>query len=129
MFRPFWPGLYFLLLVLPAQAANLAVVNAASYSALLAPEAIATAFGSDLASASASGSGTTVAVQDSSGTARAAALLYADPQQIAFVIPAGTVTGPATVTVTSSDGTVSTAVVQITTVAAGLFSANANGQG
>ena len=37
--------------------------------------------------------------------------------------------GPATVTVTSGDGTVSAATVQILTVAPGLFSANENGQG
>lgn len=112
---------------LPAAAAGLAVVNAAGYAAALAPESIATAFGSDLAVGS--GANTTVAVQDSAGTVRAATLFYAFPQQIAFLIPAGTAPGTATVTATSGDGTVSSAAVQISAVAPGLFSANANGQG
>ena len=111
----------------PAAAAGLAVVNAAGYTAALAPDSIATAFGSDLAVGS--GANTTVAVLDSAGTVRAATLLYAFPQQIAFLIPTGTATGPATVTATSGDGTVSSATVQISAVAPGLFSANANGQG
>lgn len=111
---------------LPAVAASLAVVNAAAYTAALAPLSIATAFGSDLAAASGA---TTVTVQDNAGSVRAATLFYAYPQQIAFLIPAGTVPGSATVTLTSGDGTVSTAAVQISTVAPGLFSANASGQG
>ena len=115
------------LAALPVPAAGLAVVNAAGYASALAPESIATAFGSHLAVAS--GAGTTVAVQDSTGTVRAATLFYAYPQQIAFLIPTGTALGSAAVTVTSGDGTVSTAAVQISTVAPGLFSANANGQG
>jgi len=115
-----------LLAVLPARPAALAVVNAASYSALLAPDAAATAFGADLA---ASGAATTVTVQDGAGTVRSAIVLYAYPQQAAFVVPAGTAAGQATVTVTSGDGTVSSAVVQISPVAPGLFAANANGQG
>jgi len=110
-----------------APAASLAVVNAASYSSSLAPGAIATAFGADLAVSS--GAGTTVSVQDSAGAARAASFVYAYTQQIAFVIPAGTATGSATVIVTSGDGTVSNAAVQISAVAPGLFSANANGEG
>jgi len=113
--------------VSPVAAAGLAVVNAAGYTAALAPEIIATAFGSDLAVGS--GASTTVAVQDSAGIVRAATLLYAFPRQIAFVIPAATAPGPASVIATSGDGTVSSAVVQISAVAPGLFSANANGQG
>jgi uncharacterized protein (TIGR03437 family) len=110
-----------------ALAASLAVVNSAGYTAALAPASIATAFGSDLAVGT--GAGTTVTVQDSAGTVRAATLFYAYPQQIAFLIPAATALGSATVTATSGDGTMSAAAVQISTVAPGLFSANANGQG
>ena len=108
-------------------APSLAIDNAASYSKALAPSSIAVAFGSALAVAS--GAPTTISVQDSAGAARAASIFYASPQQAAFLIPAGTATGPATVSITSGDGTVSTATVQITAVAPGLFSANANGQG
>lgn len=111
----------------PGTAASLTVVNAAAYTAALAPGSIATAFGSGLAAGT--GAGTSVAVQDSSGATLTAAPLYAYPQQIAFVVPAGSALGPASITVTSGDGTVSTASVQISAVAPGLFSANANGQG
>jgi polysaccharide biosynthesis protein PslG len=110
-----------------AWAGSLAVVNAASYSAWLAPEAIAVAFGSDLASAS--GAGTVVTIEDGAGVTRSATVFYAYPQQIAFLIPAGTALGSATVSVTSGDGTVSTAAVQISAIAPALFSANANGWG
>lgn len=73
----------------------------------MAPESIATAFGSNLAATS--GTGTIVTIQDSAGTVREARLLYAYPRQAAFIIPAGTTTGSATVTVSSGDGTISTA--------------------
>ena len=111
----------------PASTASLAVVNSASYTALLAPGSIATAFGADLAVGT--GAGTAVALQDSAGTVTEATLFYAYPQQTAFLIPAGIALGSASITVTSGDGTVSTAAVQISAVAPGLFSANANGQG
>jgi uncharacterized protein (TIGR03437 family) len=116
-----------LLFALPAPAASLAVLNAAGYTPALAPASIATAFGTDLAAGT--GAATSVTVQDSTGTVNAATLFYAFPQQIAFLIPAASALGPATITVTSADGTVSTATVQISAVAPGLFAANANGQG
>jgi uncharacterized protein (TIGR03437 family) len=122
-----WSFVCLSFVALPATAASLAVVNAASYSAALAPGSIATAFGSDLAVGT--GAGTTVTVRDSTGTVNSAALLYAYPQQIAFVIAASSALGSATITVTSGDGTVSTTTVQIAAVAPGLFSANATGQG
>jgi uncharacterized protein (TIGR03437 family) len=109
-----------------ANTPGFAVDNAASYGAALAPQSIAVAFGADLAAAQGA---TTVSVRDSGGTARAATLFYADALQAAFLIPAGTASGPATVNLTSGDGAVSTATVQISAVAPGLFSANANGQG
>jgi uncharacterized protein (TIGR03437 family) len=120
------PALCFLLTALPAAAGELFVFNAASYSTSLAPETIATAFGSDLATASGIKA---VAVQDSAGVTHAARLLFAYPQQIAFTVPAGTATGAAVVTVTSGAGNTSTATVQISAVAPGLFAANANGRG
>jgi hypothetical protein len=115
------------LAAMPTPAAGLAVVNAASYTVALAPESVATAFGTGLAVTG--GGATSVMVQDSTGTARSATLLNAFPLQVAFVIPAGTAPGSATVTVTPDDGAVSTAAVPISTVAPGLFAANANGQG
>jgi len=124
--RTFWAVLCLVAAGWPAEAAGLRVVNAASYASGLAPSAIATAFGSDLAVASAA---TAVTVEDATGTARAATLVYAYPTQAAFVIPSGTAAGSAVVTVTSGDGTVSTAAVTIGIVAPGLFTAAASGAG
>lgn len=66
-------------------------------------------------------SGTTVRVKDSAGAERLSPILYASPRQVNYIIPAGTANGPATVTVTSGDGAVSTAAVQIDSVAPSLF--------
>jgi len=113
--------------------------SAASYSsAALAPESIASAFGSDLATESTSAQtlplpltlgGTQVSVKDNSGAVLSAPLFYVSHGQVNYLVPTGTATGPATITVTSRDGTVSTGTVNIATIAPGLFSANANGQG
>lgn len=98
-------------------AGTLTVVSAATFlGGSLAPKSIATAFGSDLAADSAQ-----VVVTGSAGVARSAMLFYSSPVQVNFQIPPGTVIGPATVTVTSSDGTVSQTTVNIATVSPGLF--------
>jgi uncharacterized protein (TIGR03437 family) len=73
--------------------------------------------------------GTTVSVRDSAGNARLAPLFFVSPGQINYQIPSGTVNGSATITVTSGTGIVSTGRMMIATVAPGLFTANANGQG
>jgi len=124
-----------------ARSTSAAVSNAsaASYSSVaFAPESIVSAFGSDLATGSGSAQslplpnnilGTQISVQDSTATVRPAPLFYVSAGQVNYQVPAGTSTGTATVTVTSGDGTVSTGTVNIATVAPGLFSANANGQG
>jgi uncharacterized protein (TIGR03437 family) len=51
------------------------------------------------------------------------------PTQVNYQLPQGTALGTATVTVTSGDGTISTGVINVTTVAPAFFSANADGQG
>ncbi|MGE0127072.1 MAG: choice-of-anchor D domain-containing protein [Blastocatellales bacterium] len=114
-------------------------VSAASFSDLsLAPEAIAAAFGTGLATATSAAStiplptslaGTTVKVRDSAGNERLAPLFFVSPNQINYQIPPGTIAGAATVTVTSGDGALSTGDVSIAETAPGLFAANANGQG
>ncbi|MGH9844694.1 MAG: hypothetical protein ACREEM_38745, partial [Blastocatellia bacterium] len=68
-------------------------------------------------------------VRDSAGVTRDAPLFFVAPTQVNYLIPAGTAARAATVTITSGDGKVSTGVVQIASVASGLFSANASGQG
>ncbi|MBI1764983.1 MAG: pre-peptidase C-terminal domain-containing protein [Acidobacteria bacterium] len=116
-----------------------ASVSAASFSAdALAASSIVAAFGAKLATGSASSTaqplpttlaGTTVKVRDSAGVERPAALFFVSPGQVNYLVPAGTANGTATVTVTSSDATVSTGTLNIVSVAPGLLAANANGQG
>jgi uncharacterized protein (TIGR03437 family) len=54
----------------------------------------------------ASGSTTSVTVKDSAGTTRTAQVTYASTAQINYLVPAGTATGVATVTVTVGSNTV-----------------------
>jgi beta-glucosidase len=120
-----------------AIAANLTVVSAASYQgSALAPASIAAAFGTNLATAplAAQGAtlpltlgGTQVTVTDSTGTARSAGLFYVSPLQVNFAIPDQTAAGPASVKVTSGDGTVSQSSINIAAVAPGLFAADSTG--
>ena len=114
-------------------------VSAASFvGQSLASESIAAAFGNGLATGVAVASGLplptsllgiTVRVRDSAGIERAAPLFFVAPGQVNYQIPPGTALGVARITVTAADSLVSNGQVQITTVAPGLISANANGQG
>lgn len=118
---------------------NTASLSAASFSATaLAPESISVVFGADLATGTASAAadplplslaGSSVKVKDSANTERTAPLFFVSPGQINYLIPAGTAPGDAVITVTSSDGRLSTGRARIETVAPGLFTANSNGQG
>jgi uncharacterized protein (TIGR03437 family) len=120
-------------------AGAVASVSAASFTgAALAPDSIVSAFGTMLATATQIANslplpttlaGTTLRVKDSAGAERSAPLFFVSAGQINYLMPAGLANGPATVTVTSGDGSVSVGVVQAATVAPGLFAANANGQG
>jgi uncharacterized protein (TIGR03437 family) len=116
-----------------------ATVSGASYSAVaLASESIASAFGARLATATASApsqplptilAGTTVKVIDSKAVSRNAPLFFVSPDQVNFQIPVGTSVGAATIIITNGDGSVFIGVTQIATIAPGLFTANADGQG
>lgn len=119
---------------------GIANVSAASFTdaAALANESIVSAFGTSLAIGVQSVSslplpttlaGTTVKVKDNAGAERPAPLFFVAPTQVNYLIPSGTSSGSAMITITSGDGTISAGAVQIATVAPGLFSANANGQG
>ncbi len=121
-------------------AANtVASVSAASFSGTeLATESIVAAFGGALATAPERAvtiplpttlAGTTVKVRDSAGMQRDAPLFFVSPGQVNYQIPKGTMNGTATVTIISGNGDVSIGTAQIVSVAPGLFSANANGQG
>jgi uncharacterized protein (TIGR03437 family) len=117
---------------------TLASISAASYSADLASESIVAAFGANLAPTTQAATtiplptqlaGTTVQVRDSAGTERLAPLFFVSAGQVNYQIPSGTTTGAATVTITSGNGSIAIGTAQIATVAPGLFSANADGQG
>ena len=114
-------------------------VSAASYDgSAFSSEEIVAAFGTGLATTTQVATtlplpttlaGTTVKIKDSAGTERLAPLFFVSPGQTNYLIPPGTVTGAATVTITSGNGTVSVGTIQIANVAPGLFTANASGQG
>jgi uncharacterized protein (TIGR03437 family) len=118
----------------------LAVTSGASYAAgKVAPDSVAAAFGAGLAvqTASAPGEtalpttlgGTRVMARDSAGVPRNAGLYYVTPGQVGFVIPADSATGPGSVIVTSPDGPVYTAAVDVVPVVPALFAADATGRG
>ncbi len=114
-------------------------VSAASFSGTeLGRDSILAGFGVNLATATQVANttplpttlaNTTVKVRDSAGTERLAPLFFVSSGQINYLLPAGTATGAATITVTSGDGSVSRGTAQIAAVAPGLFSANASGSG
>ncbi len=114
-------------------------VSAASYlSNDAAGDSIVSAFGSGLATMTASAAvtplpsllgGTRVVVQDSAGVERAAPLFFVSPTQVNYLIPPDTANGLATITITNGAGLVSRGVVNLTRTAAGLFSADATGKG
>jgi hypothetical protein len=95
-----------------------ASVSAASYQRMaLAPDSIASAFGVNLAVTTQSATalplptalgGTTVRVRDSLGDERLAPLFFVSPQQINYLLPAGTAPGAVTITIISGDGAVAT---------------------
>jgi uncharacterized protein (TIGR03437 family) len=65
--------------------------------------------------------GTTVKVTDAAGVDRMAAIVSVSATVAQFIIPPETGDGLATVTITSGDGAISTAPLQITTVEPGLY--------
>lgn len=117
----------------------LANVSAASFSgAALASEAIVAGFGGNLATRTEVASSlplpfsladTTARIRDSAGFQRDAQLFFVSSGQVNYLIPSGTENGTASVTIISGNGAVSVGSVNIASVAPGLFSANANGQG
>lgn len=119
--------------------ASTASVSAASFApAPVAPESIVAAFGTDLAVATQAATttplptelvGTMVKIRDSAGVDRLAPLFFVSNAQVNYLIPSGTATGDATVSISAFDGFVSTGSLSIAPVAPGLFAANANGKG
>ncbi len=130
-------------MTLPASAlagmSPLVSVSAASYSADgLAAETIASAFGTELATVTASVDalplptdleGTMVMVIDSAGLARVAPLFFVSPGQVNYQIPAGTSPGQAQVFIIADNGAISTETMQVGGVGPGIFTADASGNG
>jgi uncharacterized protein (TIGR03437 family) len=101
-----------------------------------APESIVAAYGTDLASVTASATtlplptsleGNTVTVTDSAAAARKAYLFYVSQSQINFEIPAGTATGTATVVFQNGNGTTQSAAISIGSVSPGVFQLSGTG--
>jgi uncharacterized protein (TIGR03437 family) len=113
-------------------------VNAARFTGNVAAESIVAAFGSNLATGSATATsnplpttlgGTRVRLRDGLGNERFAPLFFVSPSQINYQIAPGILIGNTTATITSGSGAVATGSMLVEPVAPGLFAANANGQG
>jgi uncharacterized protein (TIGR03437 family) len=126
--------------IVPGSAETLPVttVGAASFANNVAPESIASAFGTSLGVETAvtplnppptSLGGTQVRVRDGSGAERLSPIFFVSPNQVNYQIPPGTQTGNMTVTITNANSVVSTGPLLVEAVAPGVFSMNANGQG
>jgi len=115
-------------------------VSAASFNAasIVSPESIATGFGQGWGSPTAAAvstplptslAGTGIELLDSRGTTFQVGLYGVYPLQINYLVPAGIAIGPASVTVISGAKAVASGMVEIASVAPGVFAANANGRG
>jgi len=121
-------------------AGPIATVSAASFapSAALAADTIVAGFGTGLSQNVEVGTtnplptqldGSEIEVRDAASTDRKAGLFFVAPTQINYVIPAGTVNGPATISVKRSGTVVAQGTVTIESVSPGIFTANAGGTG
>jgi len=118
-----------------ATATGFVTANAASFQRnIVAQDSIVSAFGGGLATATAAAesnpapttlAGITLNVEDSTGRSRPAPLFFASPNQINFLIPAGTAAGPAILTIAGSGAAIPfRAEILVRSVAPGLFSIN-----
>ncbi len=100
-------------------------VSAASSDRGVAPESIASLFGSGFPA-----SGARIVVRDASGVERPATVFYSGDKQINFLIPASTIPGPARVRLIGPDGAdLQSTLTQVSPVAPAIFTANATGKG
>jgi uncharacterized protein (TIGR03437 family) len=115
---------------------SLKIVSAASLrGGTLAPDSLATALGSGLASSTATPDadppltlgGTAVSILDSAGAKWQAPLIYVSPGKINYLIPAGVALGTATVTIAPASGPPQSAQIQVAGVAPGVFTLNDSG--
>jgi uncharacterized protein (TIGR03437 family) len=115
----------------------LAATNSAYGTYSLAPETIASLYGSNLAAAPQWAQsqplpinlgGVTVTLKDANGGAFPAPLFYVSPTQVNWLVPKGVASGVATITLTNGSATF-TGTATITSTAPGLYTANMTGQG
>jgi uncharacterized protein (TIGR03437 family) len=104
----------------------------------VAGESIITAFGTALATATEVATtlplpttlaGTTIKIIDGAGKETLAPLFFVSPTQVNYQVPAGVEPGLSTLTITNSQGQIAKEYTQVLTIAPGLFTANATGQG
>jgi len=128
---PYWMARFY------GVSAAFVVQSAAAASSAVAPNSIASLYGSNLASQTAQATGQplptslggiSLTVTDAKGAQFSAPLIYVSPGQINFVVPAGTSLGIASFTVTGGSAPLTASGV-IQNVAPTLFSANGNGMG
>jgi uncharacterized protein (TIGR03437 family) len=119
-------------------AAPLITLSAANYLPLAAPDSFVSGFAQNLAASAEPATsvplptnlgGLSVRVKDSAGTEREAPLFYVSPNQINYVVPAGTATGVATVDVVRQGQLAVRGQAIIESAAPGLFSADGSGRG
>lgn len=113
-------------------------VSSANGALALAPEAIAEAFGANLAGTTLAATvlplptniaGTNVTVTDANGIVRQAELFFVSPAQVNYQVPPGVTAGKASVAVAVNGAPVASGTVQITPVSPGLYTATADGKG
>jgi uncharacterized protein (TIGR03437 family) len=101
------------------------VVNGASFQPKISPGSLASIFGSNLATSTASASNpplsNSLAQASVSVNGKAAAILYASPSQINFQVPWETAVGNAAVTVSVAGTAGSPATAPVTSAAPGIF--------
>lgn len=118
----------------------LQIVSTATYQlGPVSPDSQAAAVGSDLSLSTARSNsgqplpyllaGTSVAIVDSQGVSRPAALFFASPNQVNFLVPPETMSGLAQVSVSRSDGDPVSGTVRIEPAVPGLYSADGTGRG
>ncbi|MEO8657626.1 MAG: hypothetical protein ABI693_04110 [Bryobacteraceae bacterium] len=131
---PYWMGRYYGVIAPD----SVHVGSAASGTPLLAPESIASIYGSSLAVAAqstpsqpppASLAGVTVTVKDLSGTSLPALLYFVSAGQVNFMVPPGLIPGTGSVTVHSNSGTDLITSIELLKAAPSLFTADASGSG
>lgn len=114
-------------------------VSAASFTAVdLAPESLASLFGSDLATESVAASqvpiptllgGVEVEIEDQQGLSAKAPLVYASKTQLNILVPGGLALGNVSVRVLRQGVRVAAATFRLSATAPGLFAANGDGVG